>query len=541
MYSIIPTAVVCGIESIIVKVEADVCDGMPVFEMVGELSSEVREAKERIRAAIRNTGIKLNPKRITVNLYPADLRKSGTGFDLPIAMAILVAYEMVHPKQIKDTLFVGEVSLNGDIHPVNGILPIVLAAKEAGYKRIVIPKGNEREAAFVKNIQIIAIGKLADILAGLEHVKNSTNQKSTNESSPNQESANQNNPNQESANENNRTSNSSNNNIEETALNTKNMEIDFAAINGQNVLRRACEVAAAGMHNMLMIGPPGSGKTLAASAIPSILPPLNEEEAMEVAKIYSVSGLFDTRAGLFARPFRNPHHTISATALAGGGAIPKPGEISLSHGGVLFLDELTEFKKATLETLRQPLEEHSIQIVRISGTYRYPADFMLLAAINPCNCGYYPDRNKCRCSTTVIQRHLDKISRPLLDRIDICIEAPRMKIRDLTTTVPNENSDTIRKRVENAHAIQKERYKKTNFYYNSQIPGSEVKNYCLMETKAEKLMEQAFDKMNLSARAYYKIIKTARTIADLGKSETILELHVQEALMYRSMDVHLWG
>lgn len=513
MYSIVSTAIVCGIQSILVQVEADVCDGMPAFEMVGVLSSEVKEAKERVKAAVRNSGIKLAPKKVTVNLYPADIRKTGTGFDLPIALAVLSAYGRIPQEYLKDILFAGEISLNGEIHPATGILPMVLAAREAGRDTVCVPRANVGEAQIVKNITILPADNLNQVLVLLEefHRKPENFTASTNI-------------------------------IEETLQQPTEPECDFAEIYGQKVLKRACEIAAAGRHNMLMLGTPGAGKTMAARAISTILPPLTEEEALELARIYSVSGLFEQRAGNFrTRPFRSPHHTISMAGLAGGGAVPKPGEISLAHKGVLFLDELTEFQKTVLEVLRQPLEERVIRLVRKSGTYIYPADVMLIAAMNPCNCGYYPDRNRCTCSDAMIERHLNKVSRPLLDRMDICVEVKRLPLSELLRKEGEESSAVIRQRVQRTQKIQQKRFAGTGILYNSRIPASGIETYCPMEEAAWKLLQDSFERLELSARGYYRIIRVARTIADLEESEQIQRRHMIESLMYRNIDRKVWA
>lgn len=507
MYSIVSTASISGIESILVQVEADVCDGMPVFEMVGELSTEVRESKERIRAAIRNAGIRLAPKRITINLYPADLRKSGTGFDLPIALSVLAAYGHISAECLEETVFAGEVSLNGDIHPIDGVLPMAMAAKKSGKKRICIPEANAKEAAMVGNIVILPAKNLSQVITMLQNPDDFKIAY----------------------------------NIEETHFLKTEREYDFKKIRGQKVLKRVCEIAAAGRHNLLMLGPPGGGKTAAARAIPGILPQLAEEEALELARIYSVSGLFGKREkNLRERPFCHPHHTISIAGMAGGGKIPKPGEISLAHNGVLFLDEMTEFQRATLEVLRQPLEEGRIHLVRNNGTYSYPADIMLVAAMNPCNCGYYPDRNKCTCTPAMIRRHLQKISRPLLDRIDLCVEVQKPRIQELTGRTKEESSYEISLRVEEVQRIQNLRYSESSIRYNSRIPAEQIEQFCPMEQDAKDMLAEAFETMELSVRGYYKVIRVARTIADLEGKEQIASQHIAESLMYRNIDGRGW-
>ena len=481
---------------------------MPIFEMVGILSSEVREAKERIRAAIRNAGFFLPPKRVTINLSPADMKKSGTGFDLPIALAVLCAYQIVSSRNMEHTLFVGEITLNGELRPVKGVLPMALAAKRNGFLRMVVPRENAQEAGFAKGIQVFPAGSLLEVIRYLDgqsleayHVPN---------------------------------------NIEETQANI-GTEVDFEGINGQRMLRRACEVAAAGMHNLLMVGPPGAGKTLAARAMASILPPLTEEEMMELAGIYSVSGLFEERKKrLYQRPFRNPHDSITRTALIGGGRMPKPGEISLAHKGILFLDELTEYARPVLEQLRQPLEERQVRLVRQTGTYCYPADFVLVAAMNPCGCGNYPDREKCVCTPSQVRQHLSKVSRPLLDRMDLTIEVPRVKIKELSGEQQNESSAKIRARVLLAHEIQRRRFQTEPCSYNSRLDAKLLSRYCPMDAGARGQIARAYEEMELSARVYHRLIRVARTIADLEGSGMIREHHMAEALLYRSMDQELW-
>lgn len=504
MYSLVTTSIIQGIKSIPVYVEADVSDGMPLFEMVGSLSPEVKESKERVRTALKNTGYILPPKRITINFIPANIRKTGSGFDLPVVAAVLCAIGIVPEEALKDTMVVGEISLSGDVKPVNGILPMVAEAKERGVTRCIVPAENQTEAQLVKEIEIFAVQSIAEmihILNGGTYIEKE---------------------------------------IGKAVAKTIRM-LDFSDIQGQHFAKRACEVAVSGMHNLLMIGPPGAGKTMTAMRIPTILPPLDEKEQMELSKIYSVSGQFQLREQLMEeRPFRCPHHTITMQGLVGGGLIPKPGEISLAHKGVLFLDELPEFKQNTIEILRQPMEEKEVRLVRVNGTYEYPADFILVAAMNPCKCGYYPDMQKCRCTAASIERYINRISQPLLDRIDICVETPQIKFEELNGTKKEECSDTIRERVIEVHAIQKKRYQKEDFQFNSQIPAARIAEYCALSKDQEKYMKKIYKQLNLTARSYHKILKVARTLADMDGSENILDAHLNEAVCYRNIDKRFW-
>lgn len=504
MYSLVTTSIIQGIKSIPVYVEADVSDGMPLFEMVGSLSPEVKESKERVRTALKNTGYILPPKRITINFIPANIRKTGSGFDLPVVAAVLCAIGIVPEEALKDTMVVGEISLSGEVKPVNGILPMVAEAKERGVTRCIVPAENQTEALLVKEIEIFAVQSIAEmihILNGGTYIEKEIGKA-----------------------------------VEKTIR-----LLDFSDIQGQNFVKRACEVAVSGMHNLLMIGPPGAGKTMTAMRIPTILPPLDEKEQMELSKIYSVSGQFQLREQLMEeRPFRCPHHTITMQGLVGGGLIPKPGEISLAHKGVLFLDELPEFKQNTIEILRQPMEEKEVRLVRVNGTYEYPADFILVAAMNPCKCGYYPDMQKCRCTAASIERYINRISQPLLDRIDICVETPQIKFEELNGTKKEECSDTIRERVIEVHAIQKKRYQKEDFQFNSQIPAARIAEYCALSKDQEKYMKKIYKQLNLTARSYHKILKVARTLADMDGSENILDAHLNEAVCYRNIDKRFW-
>lgn len=509
MFSTILSAAVVGIEAHPVRVEADICDGLPQFCMVGDLAPEVREAADRVRTALRNTKILFPPKKVTINLSPAHIRKEGTRFDLPIAVSLLLALSIIPWEYAEGILIVGELGLNGKVRPVSGVLQTVLLARELGCRFCVVPAENAGEGAAVSGIPVVGVDSLDQLLKCLLSPESWREQAVSREKS--------------------------------TGASAGYRE-DFKEINGQESVRRAAEIAAAGMHNFLMIGSPGSGKTMIARRMPTILPGLTLEESLEVSRVYSACGLLSGKEGLMeTRPFRAPHHTVSANALAGGGRQVRPGEISLATRGVLFLDELPEFSRNALEVLRQPMEEGRVVISRTGGTYVFPAHFQLVAALNPCKCGYYPDRERCRCLPGEISQYLHRISRPLLDRIDICVETSRVEYRELAGSEGNESSAAIRVRVEKAHRLQQERYEDCGWNFNSGIPSSAIKNFCPLGSREMEIMETAFEKLGLSARAYHRIIKVARTIADLEGEKRIRERHLLEAVGYRSLDLKFWG
>lgn len=505
MYSKVYSAALAGMDSFLTCVETDVSDGLPHVDMVGMLSAEAREARERVRTALKNLGIRIPPKRVTISLSPAEKRKEGTAFDLAMTAGILLALGLVPGTLLAEAVVVGEVRLDGAVLGIRGVLAMAYQARESGMKRIFVPQVNAGEGAAIDGIDVVAVGSVEQLFRILKGEL------------PCQAEP-----------------------VPDWNQGECQSQLDFSQVGGQQVLKRAAEVACAGMHNFLMVGQAGSGKSMISQRIPTILPALTREESIQISTIYSVSGLLAGEKALkTVRPYRSPHHTITQAGLAGGGRIPAPGEISLAHGGVLFLDELTEFRPEILETLRQPMEDHRLTIVRSGVSYTFPADFMLVAAMNPCKCGYYPDRNLCRCTEKEVRAYLNRLSRPLLDRMDICVEVSRASYEELHGG--SETSASIRSRVEQAYEIQKRRFQGTEVRFNARIPASCLDEYCPMEEKAERFLKRIYEKMSLSTRGLHSIRRVARTIADLDQSEQIRQSHLSEAVLYRSVQDRLWG
>lgn len=499
MYSQVISGTIFGIQGVLIQVEIDSSDGLPGLHLVGSLSNEIRQSGERIRTAIRNAGYVLPARKIVVNLSPADVRKGGSGFDLPIAIGILISLGHIPQSCVASMVVLGELGLDGRILPVAGVLSVAEAARAAGYTAMIVPKENQTEASYIEELSVFGVSSLQELterlLAGtlLAAERGEVSEEAEQE-----------------------------------------YEADFRELKGLPVLRRAMEIAASGMHNLLMTGPPGGGKTMAAKCLAGILPELTAEECMELTKIYSVRGMLPQTGGFIRnRPFRSPHHTITTSSLLGGGSIPKPGELSLAHTGVLFLDELPEFSRNTIEALRQPLEEGEVTIGRVQATCKFPARIMLVAAMNPCPCGCYPNRNRCHCTPYQIQNYQSRISRAILDRIDLCIGVLPISYQELVKPGSWESSAAIRKRVSQVHQLQKERYRGHSFQFNSQLNAGGIEAYCSLNKTGRSFLQEIYEGQNLSNRTYYRILRVARTIADMEGAEEIQQKHLQEAAAYR--------
>ncbi len=534
MYAKVYTGAAVGIDGILVAVEADAGDGLPSFEMVGYLASEVREARERVRTAMKNSGYPVPPCRLTVSLSPADLRKHGNSFDLPIAAAILTACGYLPKEAANGWLLVGELGLDGSLKPVAGTLTLAGCGSGQGITKAMVPAVNAPEAACCPGIRAVGVHNLKEAVRLLQNPEEAVFAVLSKGSAGMGKS--------DGSGRNGSGGENGNKEIDSGFDSETGMDVDFSELKGQCFLRRASEVAAAGLHNILYLGPPGSGKTMAARRLATILPSMSQEEQVEISKIYSLAGMLDPAQGLIAaRPFRAPHHSVTLQAMTGGGPLARPGEISLASGGILFLDELPEFPRQILEALRQPLEDGVIAVSRLRNSIVYPARLMLAAAMNPCPCGYYPDRRRCRCSKGSVDRYLSRVSQPLLDRMDICAEAGQTGYTELSQEAKEESSAQIRARVERAAQIQRERYKNTGIRSNASLPHSALSRYCRLNRQGEALLAQAFETLGLSARAHDRILRVARTIADLAGEEQIREEHLSEAIGYRGLDKKYWG
>ena len=509
MYSKVYSAGLNGLEAQKIIVEADVSGGLPSFQMVGLLASAVKEARERVRISLQNSGVIFPPKRITVNLSPADIRKDGSGFDLPIAISLVAAFGMIPISHTEHMAIAGELSLDGRVHGIHGALSMAIVARESGFSSVMLPTANVAEASFVEGIDVIGVQTLKEAIAYLRGEIIIPPAKGE---------------------------------WEKTGGERQLPEVDFSEISGQKTAKKAAETAVAGAHNLLMVGAPGTGKTLLAKALVGVMPPLSRKEMLELTKIYSVAGRLDEKMPvILQRPFRAPHHSISPAAFSGGGSKVVPGEITLAQNGILFLDELPEFSRTTLEILRQPMEEGKIHLSRLGHSFEYPAKMMVVGAMNPCRCGFYPDMNRCRCTSGEITHYLGKISQPLLERIDICTEVPSVSFSKMKKRTPGEPSAKIRERVKTVQEIQRKRYQKEKFCFNGELDGRNLEKYCVMTAEAARLLEQAYEQFRFSTRAYHKILKVARTIADMEEAEKILPEHIGEALAYRAYDKKYWS
>jgi len=502
LYNILFSGGITSIDGNVISVETDVTSGLPYFSMVGLLSSEVKESGERVKSAIRNSGYYVSPGRITVSLTPGDIRKEGTGFDLAIALGILMSAKVLVLKdedmqRLNKTLILGELGLDGSVKGINGVLPIILKAKLRGFTCCIIPKSNAGETHMIDGMKIYLVNNLKEAVDAI-----------------------------------NGNIMPYDNNIEYNK--NDGYRFDISNVYGNDYAKRALLIAVCGMHNILFMGPPGAGKSMLAKCVPSIMPEPDMAERIDIASIYSICGLLKDDISFVKRPFRMPHHSITLKAFTGGGSYPKPGELTLAHRGVLFLDELPEFKSEVLESLREPLEDRYINIVRNKGTYKFPADFLLVAAMNNCKCGYYPDRNLCKCSEVEVSKYLNRVRGPLMDRIDMCINIPRVNINEIEAKRGN-NSSELKNIVDKVMNIQQIRFKDLDIRYNSQMNNEQVKEYCTMTSEASNILKLAYDKMHMSVRIYYKIIKVARTIADIDNSDVINEKHIAEAIGYRNM------
>jgi len=507
MLSKLKTCVLYGLEGHEIDVETDLSGGLPNFNIVGLPDISIKESKERVRSAIKNSGYSFPVSRITVNLAPANLKKEGSQIDLPIAIGILTASKIVEKHIDEKTCIIGELSLDGKITAIDGALPMAISMRNNHFKRVIVPEENKDECGAIEGIQIIPVGNINDLVDYLNGYTAIEPYKIT----------------------------------YETTDNHDEFTEDFSEIKGQPAMKRAVEIAAAGMHNLLLLGSPGSGKTMIARRIPTILPDLSFEESLEVTKIYSISGQLNNKGLIRIRPFRSPHHTSSRVAMAGGGSKPKPGEVSLAHYGVLFLDEIPEFPKNVIEVLRQPMEDGKISISRANGSFTFPAKFMMVASMNPCPCGYLGDpTHECSCNQGQIDKYLGKISGPLLNRIDIQIEVSPVKYEDLKNTKEEESSSEIKKRIIKARMVQQKRYDGIGIMTNSELSGKYISKYCKVNKESDQLLKDAFERLGLSARAYNKILKVSRTIADLDDCENIETKHIAEAIQYRSLDRKYW-